>query len=332
MRGVLCGIGLISVIVLLTRWITLADTAPRIALGESVEARLGVRPADKPIEVKLQLVNLGSSIVEIQGSQSSCACTTARPLPSHLNPNESVELAINIDTRGRHGDSSFRVIVLAEDRPPTVIVIRADLSKRLPTEFAFGNVKRGVTQKNRLSISQIMKGESVRIVDLSYDHGYFDVTPEISRSPAYVDVALVSTAPAGGFDKYLDVTFDIGAGVLEKERVTLTGWVERPVETLTRRIDFGDRTSDETTRRISFYSPYQVPFEFVRLESDTVGPIELVSCVPSADRTKCDFELKCVLDGKMAGVHVSDVRFVFRCDGREEAVMIECMAGAFAQR
>jgi hypothetical protein len=70
----------------------------------------GIRTAGELVEQHVLLINRGSDECRILGTAQSCTCVTPKNVPAALAPGESADVVVVIDTLGRVGAMSSRVV------------------------------------------------------------------------------------------------------------------------------------------------------------------------------------------------------------------------------
>lgn len=86
----------------------------------------------KLVEIKIGLKNTGKSVLEIQDVKTSCGCAAALVSSKKLNPGESGNIRIELDTANREGIFTRTVTIFSNDPtgPNQVITLTANILKR----------------------------------------------------------------------------------------------------------------------------------------------------------------------------------------------------------
>jgi len=119
------------------------------------------------------------------------------------------------------------VVVLAIDEAPTELSIRANLLHRVPPRVNFGSIDRASAHKRRFDVLPTTDREHVVVKRVEADERYFRARfrndDPTSNSP-WVELEVRSDAPAGGFDKFVDILLKVDAQEV-RHSVQLTGWL-----------------------------------------------------------------------------------------------------------
>lgn len=104
---------------------------PKLKLNKT-EYNFGDVEEGKLVETKIGFKNVGSNVLEINDVKTSCGCTAALVSNKKLQPGESGNLRIELDTNGREGKLTRTVIIYSNDPegPNQVITINANIIKR----------------------------------------------------------------------------------------------------------------------------------------------------------------------------------------------------------
>ncbi len=104
---------------------------PKLKLSKN-QYDFGKVEEGKLVEVKIGLKNTGKGVLEIQDVKTSCGCTAALVSSKKLNPGESGNIRIELDTANREGIFTRTVTIFSNDPtgPNQVITLTANILKR----------------------------------------------------------------------------------------------------------------------------------------------------------------------------------------------------------
>jgi hypothetical protein len=104
---------------------------PRIKLLKT-EYDFGNVEEGKLVETKISFKNEGKGILEITDVKTSCGCTAALVSNKRINPGESGNVRIELDTANREGKLTRTVTIMTNDpdNPNPVITLYVNIEKR----------------------------------------------------------------------------------------------------------------------------------------------------------------------------------------------------------
>lgn len=104
---------------------------PKLKLSKT-EYNFGDVEEGKLVETKISFKNIGQATLEINDVKTSCGCTAALVSSKKLQPGESGNLRIELDTNGRDGKFTRTVVIYSNDPegPNQVITLIANILKR----------------------------------------------------------------------------------------------------------------------------------------------------------------------------------------------------------
>ncbi len=81
-----------------------------------------VRESNAPLELEFTAINRGDCSIEIIKVRSSCGCTVAELNKLVVPPHERISVPIKVDTRGRIGQFSNRILIDVSGQPNPIVV------------------------------------------------------------------------------------------------------------------------------------------------------------------------------------------------------------------
>lgn len=104
---------------------------PKLKLNKT-EYNFGDVEEGKLVETKIGFKNVGNAELIISDVKTSCGCTAALLSSKKLQPGESGNLRIELDTNGREGKLTRTIVIYSNDPegPNQVITLNANILKR----------------------------------------------------------------------------------------------------------------------------------------------------------------------------------------------------------
>lgn len=191
---------------------------PKVELPDPIY-NFGTVLNGKPVKHVFTIKNGGKGPLIIGDVMTSCGCTAAKPTKTRLAPGEETQIAVTLDTRAERGKVTRTITAFTNDPKhlKAVMTLKGNvkiLVDATPEEVAFGNVQHGTAANRRILITDLSEKKDFKIGPISNSSSYIKVR-EVARHDgkrgAALDVALLKTAPIGGFTDTVRVTTNRGS-------------------------------------------------------------------------------------------------------------------------
>ncbi|MBL7648838.1 MAG: DUF1573 domain-containing protein [Candidatus Hydrogenedentes bacterium] len=187
---------------------------------------------------------------------ASCGCTAVKPSSRTLAPHSTIEFAVELDTRGKSGRTSAKVLVALSDNSTREFNLSGYVYNKVLPPLDFKSVTNSESVVRSFDLNWPVKSEFA-IAEIIYDRELFDVrTEDHSREKtSTISVSLVPGVPYGVFNSVVEIRTNSP----EQPSYTLSvmGYVEHPIEIISDRLAAGMLDPGRTTvLTAEFKAPY----------------------------------------------------------------------------
>src|SRR5262245_1375608 len=167
-----------------------------------------------PVQQQFLLKNMGRSLVRLEGTTSSCGCTTASPVGQILRPGQLALVYVSLDTWKLAGQTTKTVVVNTSDAqtPRVMLVLTGTVLTDLlvaPSTVYLGQVWRGDPARHELTVRAGRPpggpGYAVSGVETESRVLHARIEPGQAQNEQKVVVELDPDAPPGRFDDEISI-------------------------------------------------------------------------------------------------------------------------------
>jgi hypothetical protein len=211
---------------------------------------------------KFTITNIYDVPMQITDVRKSCTCLDYVPMTRTLQPNETAEFTVTMNSGKFVGANAQTFYVTFGPKYVSTAVIRVQATSRTdvalnPGSVAFGTVPQGARASQTISVKYSGRGRDWKLVEVAPVQGPFDVRfTEVSRggplrggAEYQVEVTLKPTAPPGSISEQVNIkTSDPTHPVLQ---IAVTGSVAAPLELAPNKVRFDDvPVGESATQRV----------------------------------------------------------------------------------
>lgn len=206
-----------------------------------------------------ELQNHTDGELTISALTTSCGCTAAKPSTRTLAPHTTSEFSVELDTRGKSGQTSATVLVTLSDNSTREFSLRGYVYNKILPPLDFKSVTNSESAIRSFDFSW-PKEPDFKISEIKYEKGLFDVHTEEhpAERTSTISVSLVPGVPYGVFNSVMEIR----TNSLAQPSYTLSvmGYVQHPIEIVSDRLAAGMlKPGKSTVLTAEFKAPYGGP-------------------------------------------------------------------------
>ncbi len=203
-----------------------------------------------------ELQNLADVELTISEMTTSCGCTAAKPSSRTLAPHARIEFTVELDTRGKSGQTSAKVLVALSDNSTREFNLSGYVYNKVLPPLDFKSVTNAESVVRSIDFNWPRQPDFA-ITEIMYDQNLFEVSTKEhpGENTSTVSVSLVPGLPYGFFNSVVELR----TNSREQPSYTLSvmGYVEHPIEIVSDRLAAGMLDPGKTAMLTAeFKAPY----------------------------------------------------------------------------
>lgn len=209
-----------------------------------------------------QITNTGKEPVTVNRVQTTCGCTVADvPKNTVVEPGKSLDVPVQLKTRGKHNPIESKVIVnYAGAVPPDELILKGAAAEEYPITLDIPEIKRGEQPEQTVTLATFAGQQPLAITDMKFDPAKFEVTSKPGAKEATIDIVIkpaASIAFGSVNDQLVINTNDTEA---PEKTILLRAHVKKPLQAATRQLVLLQENDKEpVSGTVEFTSPYGAP-------------------------------------------------------------------------
>lgn len=209
-----------------------------------------------------QVTNTGKEPVTVNRVQTTCGCTVADvPKNTVVEPGKSLDVPVQLKTRGKHNPIESKVIVnYAGGVPPDELILKGTAAEEYPITVEVPEIKRGEQPEQTITLATFAGQPPLAITGMKFDPAKFEVASKPGTKEGTIDIT-VKPAAAIAFGSVNDqLVINTNDTETPEKTILLRAHVKKPLQAATRQLVLLQENDKEpVSGTVDFTSPYGAP-------------------------------------------------------------------------